>query len=106
MVSEWGDEVAKEKDELLERVGSITSFPVSICTIAIVLTLLSTPFLMYFYSLLLGQTFIKEVTDAGHWADYIDPCSGLPANSDGNKIYGSRWVSSTPRILRIHNSEC
>lgn len=55
---EWGDEVAKEKDELLERFVGWSS---KIC---------------------------KELSSKGYWADYIDPCSGLPANTEGNKIYG------------------
>ena len=55
---EWGDEVAKEKDALLERFVAWAS---KLC------------------QLLMGQ---------GYFADYIDPCSGLPANTDGNKIYG------------------
>ena len=30
----------------------------------------------------------KKITENGHFADYIDPCSGLPSNGDGNKVYG------------------
>ena len=73
---EWGDEVAKEKDELLERF-------VSWC-----------------------KDVIKGLEAEGHWADYIDPCSGLPANSDGNKIYGE--VDGFQALLgyRTQNANC
>ena len=30
---------------------------------------------------------VAQLVERGHWADYIDPCSGLPANSSGNKVY-------------------
>ena len=55
---EWNDEVAKEKDLLLERFAEWAN---KIC---------------------------KKIIENGHFADYIDPCSGLPANGDGNKVYG------------------
>lgn len=30
------------------------------------------------------------INDQGHWADYIDPCSGLPmiCRENGNNVYG------------------
>jgi phosphatidylinositol glycan class T len=73
---EWGDDVAKEKDELLERFAAW-------CKVV-----------------------IKALEANGHWADYIDPCSGLPANSDGNKIYGE--VDGFQALLgyRTQNANC
>ena len=55
---EWNDEVAKEKDLLLER---FAEWAEKIC---------------------------KKITENGYFADYIDPCSGLPSKGDGNKVYG------------------
>ncbi len=55
---EWNDEVAKEKDLLLERFAAWAN---KIC---------------------------KKLVENGYFADFIDPCSGLPANGDGNKVYG------------------
>ena len=55
---EWNDEVAKEKDLLLER---FAEWAEKIC---------------------------KKLTENGYFADYIDPCSGLPSKGDGNKVYG------------------
>ena len=73
---EWGDEVAKEKDALLER---FVAWAGKLC------------------QLLMGQ---------GYFADYIDPCSGLPANTDGNKIYGE--VDGFQALLGYHtqNANC
>ena len=73
---EWGDEVAKEKDELLER------------------------FVVW------CKVMMKELEADGHWADYIDPCSGLPANSDGNKIYGEVDGFQTMLGYRTQNANC
>ena len=73
---EWGDDVAKEKDDLLERFVAWAS------------------------------TIREELTSRGYWADYIDPCSGLPANTDGNKIYGE--VDGFQALLgyRTQNANC
>jgi hypothetical protein len=55
----WNDEIAQEKDLLLER------------------------FVEW------AGVVIKHLkVTRGYWADWIDPCSGLPANTDGNKVYG------------------
>jgi len=47
----WGDEAAKEKDRLLE---AFVAFAKDVCA---------------------------ALAEKGHWADYVDPCSGLPAIS-------------------------
>mmetsp|Transcript_8833 Transcript_8833/g.12417 ORF Transcript_8833/g.12417 Transcript_8833/m.12417 type:complete len:166 (-) Transcript_8833:64-561(-) len=31
--------------------------------------------------------FCRKIKDLGYWADLIDPCSGLPMLSGGNKVY-------------------
>ena len=73
---DWGDAVAKEKDALLERFVAWSS---KLCQVLI---------------------------EQGYWADYIDPCSGLPANTDGNKIYGE--VDGFQALLGYHtqNANC
>ncbi|CAM9442333.1 unnamed protein product [Pylaiella littoralis] len=52
-----GDAVEAEKDRLL---NSFATFAARLC---------------------------KQLRDAGFWADYIDPCSGLPMLTGGNKVY-------------------
>ncbi|CAB1104393.1 unnamed protein product [Ectocarpus sp. CCAP 1310/34] len=52
-----GDTVETEKDVLL---NSFASFASGLC---------------------------KQIREAGYWADYIDPCSGLPMLSGGTKVY-------------------
>ena len=49
---EIGEDVAKEKDALLESFAEVA-----------------------------GQV-VKQLKEDGEWADYIDPCSGLPATQD------------------------
>jgi len=35
-----------------------------------------------------GAEICRKIRDKGHWADYIDPCSGLPMiTTDCNKVY-------------------
>eukprot|EP00953_Heterococcus_sp_UTEX-ZZ885_P022638 12511-Heterococcus_DN1.PRE.2 len=34
-----------------------------------------------------AATLCNKLRSQGHWADYIDPCSGLPMLSGGNKVY-------------------
>eukprot|EP00980_Cylindrotheca_fusiformis_P005734 scaffold1194_cov127-Cylindrotheca_fusiformis.AAC.11 len=58
-----GDDVEEEKDRLLNVVRMIN-------------------FLEF------GAEFCKQVRSKGFWADYIDPCSGLPMlTRDCNKVY-------------------
>lgn len=63
----WNDETALEKDLLLERfvkwASSVREF-------------------------LTGMGPEGGEGNVKYWADWIDPCSGLPANGDGNKVYG------------------
>eukprot|EP00752_Nemacystus_decipiens_P005299 g4807.t1 len=53
----FGDTVETEKDRLL---NSFARFASGLC---------------------------KQIREAGYWADYIDPCSGLPMLTGGNKVY-------------------
>ena len=57
------------------------------------------------------MTFAKNVTDrliaAGHWADYIDPCSGLSmVNKDSQQIYGEVDALVTLLNYQTTNSGC
>ena len=43
----------------------------------------------------------------GHWADYIDPCSGLPMlNRETNSVYGEVEALSTLLGYRVQNAGC
>ena len=74
----WGDEVEKEKDLCLER---FAAFGAAVCA---------------------------ELRAAGHWADYIDPCSGLPMLTQGqnSKVYDE--VTGMQLLLRFatQNAGC
>ena len=55
--------------------------------------------------------FAKKVTDAltadGHWADYIDPCSGLSmVHKDSQSIYGEVDALVTLLNYQTTNSGC
>ena len=66
----WGDDVEKEKDMCLER---FAEFGAAVCA---------------------------ELRAQGHWADYIDPCSGLPATQDhANRGYSE--VDGLAVLLRF-----
>ena len=74
---EWGDDAAKEKDKLLVQF----------------------------------QKLAKAVCDAliaeGHWADYIDPCSGLPMiHKEGNTVYGEVQALVTLLGYSTQNAGC
>ncbi|CAN0407137.1 unnamed protein product, partial [Ectocarpus fasciculatus] len=56
-LARWGEDVEAEKDALLEK------------------------FLAF--SAAVSEYLIRE----GHWADYIDPCSGLPMVNHSNNVY-------------------
>lgn len=67
----WGDEVAVEKDRLLEV---FASFARKLC---------------------------EELTEAGYWADFVDPCSGLPVltkDCNNNCVYDE--VASMQTLLK------
>ena len=77
VLEQWGDEVEKEKDFCLER---FAEFGAAVCA---------------------------ELRAAGHWADYIDPCSGLPMLTKGcNKVYDE--VTGMQLLLRFasQNAGC
>ncbi len=74
---EWGDDAAKEKDRLLVRFQKLA---VAVC-----------------------EALIAE----GHWADYIDPCSGLPMiNRQGNTVYGEVQALVTLLGYKTQNAGC
>jgi len=56
-ILDWNEEVAKEKDDCLER---FERFARKLCS---------------------------ELERRGFWADFADPCSGLPMLSGGNTVY-------------------
>ena len=72
-----GDDVEAEKDRLLERFMSI------------------------------AKVLCEEFMHAGHWADYIDPCSGLPMiHQTVNKVFDE--VASAQQLLgyNVQNAGC
>mmetsp|Transcript_19163 Transcript_19163/g.24864 ORF Transcript_19163/g.24864 Transcript_19163/m.24864 type:complete len:172 (-) Transcript_19163:1008-1523(-) len=70
----WGDDVAKEKDRLLEI---FVAFANELC---------------------------QELISMGYWADYIDPCSGLPSlNKEGNCVYDE--VAGMQALLKYNVSQ-
>jgi len=72
-----GDDVEAEKDRLLERFMSI------------------------------AKVLCEEFMQAGHWSDYIDPCSGLPMiHQTVNKVFDE--VASAQQLLgyNVQNAGC
>ena len=52
-----------------------------------------------------GKPFCEKIRSLGYWADYIDPCSGLPMmTKDCNKVYSE--VDGMECLLRYkaHNA--
>lgn len=48
-----------------------------------------------------------ELAAAGHWADYIDPCSGLPmVHRETGAVYGEVEALCTLRGYRTQNAGC
>ena len=64
-----GEAVETEKDDLLEKVCTC-------CTPAVILC--PGPKLANMQFMEFAKGVCNKATDRGHWADYIDPCSGLP----------------------------
>lgn len=49
----------------------------------------------------------ERLAAAGHWADYIDPCSGLPMVHRGtNAVYGEVEALTTLLGYRTQNAGC
>ncbi|KAI3429551.1 hypothetical protein D9Q98_005639 [Chlorella vulgaris] len=72
-----GEKVEEEKDRLLER---FVEFAKVVC---------------------------ERLEALGHWADYIDPCSGLPmVHRDTNAVYGEVEALVTLLGYRIQNAGC
>ena len=72
-----GERVEDEKDRLLER---FMEFAAEIC---------------------------RQLMEAGHWADYIDPCSGLPMiHRDTGSVYGEVEALCTLLGYRTQNAGC
>lgn len=52
-----------------------------------------------------GKLFCAKMQEAGAWADYIDPCSGLPMIfKDGNKVFDE--VQSASTLLSYSTMNC
>jgi hypothetical protein len=74
---QMGEQIETEKDRLLER---FVAFAAEVC---------------------------RRLEAAGYWADYIDPCSGLPMlHRDSGAVYGE--VEGLVSLLgyRIQNAGC
>mmetsp|Transcript_2224 Transcript_2224/g.3500 ORF Transcript_2224/g.3500 Transcript_2224/m.3500 type:complete len:193 (-) Transcript_2224:121-699(-) len=72
-----GEEIEAEKDRLL-----LTFFDVS-------------------------EQFCKKVQEKGnYWCDYIDPCSGLPVKSDGQKVFSEVECAQTLLGYSVMNAGC
>jgi hypothetical protein len=49
----------------------------------------------------------SELAAGGHWADFIDPCSGLPmVHRDTGAVYGEVEALSTLLGYRTQNAGC
>ena len=74
---EWGDDAAKEKDKLLLRFQRLAK---AVC---------------------------ERLIGEGFWADYIDPCSGLPMlHREGNTVYGEVQGMTTLLGYKTANAGC
>ncbi|KAL4427793.1 hypothetical protein ABPG75_001882 [Micractinium tetrahymenae] len=74
---QMGERVEQEKDRLLER---FMEFAKAVC---------------------------ERLVALGHWADYIDPCSGLPMiHRETNSVYGEVAALSTLLGYRTQNAGC
>jgi len=52
-----------------------------------------------------AKTVCTELREGGHWADYIDPCSGLPMmTEDCNKVYSE--VDGLQVLLQYKTMNC
>lgn len=73
----WGEQADKEKDRLLEQ---FVGFAQKVCaTLAL----------------------------QGYWADYIDPCSGLPMiHKETNAVYGEVEAMGTLLGYKAQNAGC
>ncbi|KAI8106817.1 hypothetical protein M9434_001471 [Picochlorum sp. BPE23] len=73
----WGEQADVEKDRLLER---FVQFASCVC---------------------------EWLMDKGYWADYIDPCSGLPMiHKNGNNVYGEVQGLVTLLGYQTQNAGC
>lgn len=74
---EWGDDAAREKDKLLIQFQHIAK---GVC---------------------------EALIAQGYWADYIDPCSGLPMiHKEGNTVYGEVQAMVTLLGYKTQNAGC
>ncbi|KAJ8602962.1 hypothetical protein CTAYLR_001563 [Chrysophaeum taylorii] len=70
----WGEDAAVEKDRLLEVFAAF------------------------------GKHLCEDLAARGHWADYIDPCSGLPTIAkDGTSVYDE--VAGVQALLKYDVSQ-
>ncbi len=82
-----GEKVEGEKDRLLERVGAYSTCKQTITSVCRSSTAISVSGLLQPYDCTLLVQFMAwakvvcdKLLEQGHWADYIDPCSGLPVS--------------------------
>jgi hypothetical protein len=52
-----------------------------------------------------SDRFVALISESGHWADFIDPCSGYPVHSDhGSTVYAE--VEGMQLLLKYKTSVC
>lgn len=74
---QWGENTDQEKDRLLEK---FMAFAKAVCA---------------------------HLAARGHWADYIDPCSGLPMiNRNTGSVYGEVEALVTLLGYKTQNAGC
>mmetsp|Transcript_11162 Transcript_11162/g.20619 ORF Transcript_11162/g.20619 Transcript_11162/m.20619 type:complete len:243 (+) Transcript_11162:119-847(+) len=49
-----------------------------------------------------ARVFCKFLLDKGNWADYCDPCSGLPMYSNGNTVYSE--IQGLEKVRRFYTT--
>jgi hypothetical protein len=115
-----GEAVEDEKDRLLERVRLSLPPPPCLapdhshaspkfCVLSSMYFSLRkyTPFFSTLQFLLWAQSVCTALSAAGHWADYIDPCSGLPMiHRETGSVYGEVQALATLLGYRLQNAGC
>ncbi len=79
-----GEAVEEEKDTLLEKVRRAATCLYSVLCCLFPASACPAPTSLQFMEFAKGVC--NKATDRGHWADYIDPCSGLPVSRCSVKL--------------------